>query len=161
MTIGVIADTHGKINPGVFRVLQDVDLILHAGDIGSEHVITELESLAPVQAVTGNVDGFPLLHRWPAFWHRQLAGHSVAMTHILEKLDESTIRHLCTSAGLGRRADILIYGHTHVARVEKVAGTLTINPGAAGPARFRLKPSVGLLRLAENKQPEWEIIQLG
>ena len=65
MKIGVISDTHGDINPAAFNVFNDVELILHAGDIGNSDIITELEALAPVTAVLGNTDGFNLAGRYP------------------------------------------------------------------------------------------------
>ncbi len=160
MKIGLISDTHGRINPEVFRVFEGVDLILHAGDIGTESVIIELRALAPVQAVTGNVDSFPLVHHWPVLWHDTLQGFELVMIHILPGLTPDAMTELGQRVGLVRPPDIVIYGHSHIARIEQVADTLTINPGSAGPARFRSKPSVALLHLDEGEQPKVEPFNL-
>jgi uncharacterized protein len=142
LKIGLISDTHGQLRAKVLESFQGVDLILHAGDIGDLNVITELETLAPVHAVHGNTDDAQVAARYGESVELQVDGVRIAMTH----------GHLLgapTAPGLRRMfptADVIIYGHTHRQRVDP-GKPLLINPGAAGPARFRLKPAVTLLEL--------------
>jgi hypothetical protein len=125
----------------VFQHFEKVELILHAGDIGNPHILTELETIAPVHAVIGNTDGFPLAERVPVVQELTLHGHRVVVTH--GHLLGSPTPELLSVAHPD--ADIIVYGHTHTPYVGRVNGTLIVNPGAAGPARFRLKPSIATL----------------
>ena len=141
MLIGLISDTHGLMRPEALRALSGVDLILHAGDVGAPAVLDALWAIAPVHAVRGNVD---------------LAGRRAPRRAVDLQLDGVRV-HLShghelgspTPAALAARydADVIVYGHTHRPLVTHVGPTLVVNPGAAGAARFNLKPSVGLLTL--------------
>ncbi len=159
MKIGVISDTHGYLDPGVFSVFKNLDLILHAGDIGSEDIITALETLAPVQAVFGNVDGFPFVERYPEVAVVERAGVVIAMTHQFRRLDDPALQHALAEAGHAR-ADVLIYGHSHRAALEERDGVLLFNPGSAGRPRFSLRPAVGLLFLRGGGRFEPRIVYL-
>lgn len=141
MLIGLISDTHGLVRPDVARVLEGVDLILHAGDVGSGDVLAELALVAPVEAVSGNIDPFELM--LPPVYIADLGGTVIHVSHGHE-LGSPTPEKLVANY----HADLIVYGHTHRALVRRVGGTLVVNPGAAGPRRFNLKPSVGLLTLA-------------
>lgn len=155
MIVGLISDTHGMLRPEIFDVFRDVELILHAGDVGHEGILTELQALAPVHAVVGNTDPFPLAGRLPEVQRLELAGTQVVVTH-------GHLQGAPTAARLVREfpeAGVIIYGHTHQSLVERVADTLVVNPGAAGPARFRLKPSVAILELG-TELPQVTIIDL-
>jgi len=143
MLIGLISDTHGLVRPSVIHRLDGVELILHAGDVGSRDVLIELSTVAPVQAVYGNVDDphTPELdqHRWLTLegWRIHVShGHEVG----------SPGPKLLT--GRYPDADILVFGHTHRSVVEWVGTRLVVNPGAAGPRRFDVVPSLALLRLS-------------
>jgi|SRR5215203_6048092 len=144
MLIGLISDTHGLIRPEALEALNGVDLILHAGDVGAAAVLHALSAIAPIHAVRGNVDpaGGPL--RSAIDLH--LEGLRVHLSHGHELGSP-------TPAGLAARydADVIVYGHTHRALIAEVGGTLVLNPGAAGAARFNLKPSIGLLTLPERE----------
>jgi putative phosphoesterase len=140
MLVGLIADTHGLMRPEALSALSGVDVILHAGDVGKAAVLDALWAIAPVHAVRGNVDAEGAgLHD---SLRLQLDGVDVHVSHGHELGSP-------TPAALARRyqADVVVYGHTHRALVTQIGPTLVINPGAAGPARFDLKPSVGLLTL--------------
>ncbi len=139
--IGLIADTHGLVRPHVHRALSGVELILHAGDVGGSDVLRELRLIAPVHAVYGNTD---------------VPGDPELTTEHVAEFDGITVhvRHghelgSPTPAALLARypQDVLVYGHTHRPMVVQAEGRLVVNPGAAGPARFDLRPSVGLLRI--------------
>jgi putative phosphoesterase len=137
--IGLISDTHGLVRPGVFDALAGVDVILHAGDVGGEGVLDELALIAPVRAVCGNTDPEDD-DRLPAELVYTVAGVDIHVSHgdelgapspelLLERYPQA----------------VLVYGHTHRPLITRVAGRLVINPGSAGPRRFKLVPSVGRL----------------
>jgi putative phosphoesterase len=140
--IGLIADTHGLMREEALRALGGADLILHAGDVGRRSVLESLEAVAPVRAVYGNVDAPD--QTLPASLDLELEGVKVHVSHGHEL-------GVPTAAKLAARypADVVVFGHTHRAVIEQVRGTLVVNPGAAGPARFNLRPSVALLSLPE------------
>jgi len=140
MVVGLIADTHGLMRPEALKALSGVDLILHAGDVGESAVLDALWAIAPVHAVRGNVDHDGAGLRDSLLL--QLDGVQVHLSHGHELGSP-------TPAALAARyqADVIVYGHTHRSLVTHVGPTLVINPGAAGPPRFHVKPSVGLLTL--------------
>ena len=144
MRIGLISDTHGQLRPEVFRVFEGVDRILHAGDIGPEDILTELATIAPVDAVIGNTDGWDLRAALPEQRILELEGRTIALLHghVLGSPTPIALRRLHP------RADVIVYGHTHVQKVDE-GMPLVVNPGAAGPARFKLKPSVAILTLSD------------
>jgi putative phosphoesterase len=127
--IGLISDTHGWLDPAAIEALAGVDLICHAGDIGTLAVLEALEAVAPVAAVRGNVDG-GALHDLPEELVLELAGKRLAMRHIAGSPQRPNPR----AAGLIDREspDFFVCGHTHVAVAARLGGTLWINPGAAG-----------------------------
>lgn len=140
MLIGLISDTHGLIRPEALRALDGVDLILHAGDVGGATVLAALRRIAPVQAVFGNTD--PDEPRLPASLDLILEALHVHVSHGHE-LGSPT-----PDALLARYdADVIVFGHTHRPVIERRGGRTVVNPGAAGPARFSLQPSLALLRL--------------
>ena len=143
MKIGLISDTHGKLRPEVFDAFKNVDVILHAGDIGGLDIITELETIAPVHAVHGNTDDFGVRARYGESVSIELEGTRIVVVHG-HLLGSPTPERLRREFA---HADIVVYGHTHVRLIEADARPMLINPGAAGPARFKLKPSVAVLEL--------------
>ena len=153
MLIGLISDTHGLMRPEALRALAGVELILHAGDVGGRGVLEALRTIAPVQAVIGNVDDVddPDLQQQLDL---TLENASVHVSHGHE-LGSPTPEKLLVRYS----ADVLIYGHTHRALMRRVGGRLVVNPGAAGPRRFDLKPSVGLLTIS-GANVEVEIVEL-
>lgn len=142
MIIGLISDTHSLVRPEVFDALKGVDLILHAGDVGGRSVLDELGAIAPVRAVFGNTDvpGDP--HLEPAI-DVTVDGLSIHVSHGHE-LGSPTPPRLLERYS----TDVIVYGHTHKARIDRAGSRLVINPGAAGPRRFNLQPSVARLTIA-------------
>ena len=140
MHIGVISDTHGYLDPRALVALHGVARILHAGDIGSTAIIDQLETIAPVAAVQGNVDaGTPLARRFPATQRLLIEGVRVHMTHVGG-------RPAALALALPEpRPDVYIFGHSHVALLETIEGVLFLNPGAAGRPRFGGGLSVAIL----------------
>ena len=158
LVVGLIADTHGLIRPEVAPALAGVDLIIHAGDVGGRAVLDALSKIAPVEAVYGNVDD----PRDPALARERvltLGGVTVHVSHGHELERLTPERLLMRYSG-----DVLIFGHTHRALIVRdvdLASTarLVVNPGAAGPRRFDLAPSVARLTIV-NGRPDVEIISL-
>ena len=156
MLIGLISDTHGQLRPAICDHFRDVGVILHAGDVGDEDILTELEAIAPVHAVLGNTDGFPLIGRIPEVQQLELENHRIVVVHG-HRLGSPTPQLLRNA---NPDADVIVYGHTHKPLIDRCAGVLVINPGAAGPARFRLKPSIALLQIAAGAEPVVRMIEL-
>lgn len=159
MKIGVISDTHGYIHPKVFSIFNGVDLILHAGDIGNEDVIISLETLAPVKAIHGNVDTFPLITRYPMLLTLDIQGVTICMIHQFFGLNSSKIQEAARKFDK-KKIDVLIYGHTHQAKLNRAEEVFLFNPGSAGKRRFLFKLSVGLLTISENQNCLPEIVYL-
>lgn len=139
--IGLISDTHGLVRPGVYEALAGVDLILHAGDVGGDEILDELALIAPVEAVYGNTD-MPGHPRLAGTIEREIGGLRVHVSHGHEAGSPTPQRLLARYA-----ADVIVYGHTHRQLVTRVEGRLVVNPGAAGPKRFDLTPSVARLTI--------------
>ena len=139
--IGLISDTHGLLRPAVHDALAGVELILHAGDVGGDAVLDELALIAPVRAVSGNTDplGSPRLEDALAL---EIGGVSIHVSHGHEVGRPAPARLLERYA-----ADVIVYGHTHRQLITRVGDRLVVNPGAAGPRRFDLEPSVGRLTI--------------
>ena len=145
LRIGVIADTHGLFDRAILGHFEGVDHILHAGDIGDPSVISQLETLAPVTAVSGNVDGFER-SGYPPETVVELGGKRVAIRHIMYAGGKLTKEG---RAFLDReRPDVCIFGHTHQPKADWHGATLLFNPGSAGPKRFTLPRGLGLLTIA-------------
>jgi hypothetical protein len=151
--IGLISDTHGLVRPSVHKALAGVDLILHAGDVGGDDILDELRLIAPVEAVYGNMDppGNPMLQQSieRSFDHVRVHvshGHELGRP----KPEDVAARYA---------ADVLVYGHTHKQVIARLGGRLVINPGAAGPQRFSLAPSVARLRIM-GTLAEAELVEL-
>jgi uncharacterized protein len=141
--VGIISDTHGLVRPEVYEAFEGVDLILHAGDIGSYDVILELMPIAPVKAVVGNVDT-DLLHRFEENLSLELANRTVHLQHIPQDIPEGE------TLADGRISEIFISGHSHKPMNQQLGSALYFNPGSAGPRRFKLPITVGRITLEEN-----------
>ena len=159
MKIGVISDNHGYMHPKVYDAFVGVERILHAGDIGSLDIITSLEALAPVAAVHGNIDTFPLVTRYPEVLAIDINGVRICIIHEFRGLADSKIQHVATDMRDGK-FDIIIYGHSHKAKIDWVDGVLTFNPGAAGKRRFSLQPAVGILQINDDATFSPQILYL-
>ncbi len=157
MRLGVISDTHGLLRPQVFDVFKEVDHILHGGDVGKPEILTDLETLAPVTAVYGNVDDRELRSRLPQVAEVELDGFAIVVTHG-DQFGHPTPHKLHAAFP---RAEIIVYGHTHMPLLELVDRTVTVlNPGAAGPARFRLAATVGIMELEAGIPPRARLVKL-
>jgi putative phosphoesterase len=157
MRLGIIADTHGLLRPEVFDVFAEVDHILHAGDIGSLDLLTELETIAPVTAVYGNCDDFAVRARVPAVVKRRFEGLDFVLTHG-DELGSPTADGLYAAYP---EAEVIIFGHTHRPLLTTVDLIVTVmNPGGAGRRRFDLPPSVGIMELESGLPPRARLVPL-
>jgi putative phosphoesterase len=151
MKIGIVSDTHGLVRPETIAALAGVERILHLGDVGKHSVLEELEKIAPVTAVRGNVDCEGPCAELPETDVVLLGGHYVYMLHDLNTL------HLDPAAA---KFAAVLSGHTHVANFVTRRGVLYFNPGSCGPRRFELRPTVGLLTVHDNGELEPRIVSL-
>ena len=134
--VGVISDTHGLLRPEAVEALRGSDLIVHAGDVGSPEVLRGLERIAPVTAVRGNNDHGAWAGKLPLTHALEVGGATLYVIHDVHELDLDP-----NAAGLSA----VIAGHSHKPLAEERDGVLFLNPGSAGPRRFRLPVSVGRL----------------
>ncbi len=147
--VGVISDTHGLLRPEALAALTGSDLIVHAGDVGPPGILDRLREIAPVTAVRGNVDTDSWAANLPLTANLTVAGRILYMIH-----DRS---HLALYPPPGDAA-VVVFGHSHQALTETQDGVLFLNPGSAGPRRFRLPVTIGRLHIADRM--ESEIVQL-
>jgi hypothetical protein len=145
VVVGLISDTHGLLRADVFEALAGVDRILHAGDVGPDSLLDELEVIAPVAAVYGNTDA-PGRTRLAESLDLVIAGRTVHVSHGHEVGRTTPETLLATYA-----ADVIVYGHTHRQLVTRVGERLVVNPGAAGARRFDLLPSVARLTISAGR----------
>ncbi|HYO91167.1 MAG TPA: metallophosphoesterase family protein [Pyrinomonadaceae bacterium] len=141
--IGVISDTHGRLDEQVLNLFAGVSRIIHAGDIGNEDLIWQLERVAPVIAVRGNIDSDTMC--FPNERMAVIEGRTFYVRHqfaTVEKMSAAQQRVIEQ-----RMPDVVVFGHSHQAYAGQWRGTLLFNPGSAGPKRFNLPRSVGLLEL--------------
>jgi uncharacterized protein len=155
--IGVISDTHGQFDPKIRNVFKGVSHILHAGDIGGLWVLHELEQIAPVTAVSGNVDEGSVPPGVDAEKTLQLCGLRIFMIHILG--DPQRLARALHQRVDHVRPDVVVFGHSHKPSIQKHGRVLYFNPGSAGPKRFSLPRSLGLLRVQQG-EPHGELIYL-
>ena len=141
MKIGVISDTHGLLRPEALEALAGVNHVIHAGDIGSPEIVPRLQKVAPTTAIRGNVDTQPWAAAFPERATVVLADRSIYVLH-----DPGDLSLDPVTAGF----DIVISGHSHRPRVKIIDGVFHLNPGSAGPRRFRLPITLATLDLSDD-----------
>ncbi len=151
MRIGVVSDTHGLLRPEVAPALAGVERILHLGDVGKPEILKELDKIAPVTAVRGNIDtGGPCSHL-PETEVVMLGDRYLYLLHDLGAL------HLDPAAG---KFAAVLFGHSHVPNFYRKKGVLYFNPGSCGPRRFELPVTLGILTAEEDGDLQAEIVTL-
>ena len=148
LRIGLIADTHGVMHSRVSELFAGVDHIIHAGDVGGEHVLKALRALAPVTYVDGNNDaatGEDVLRF-------EIAGIRVLLTHILPRPSRPAVP--VVQSLRDQPADLVVFGHSHLPHNERVGGVTYFNPASAGPRRFDYPTALGLL---ETRARGWRV----
>lgn len=142
---GVISDTHGLMRPEALAALHGSDVILHAGDIGGADILAALEAIAPVTAIRGNNDGAAWASAIPEHRTIDLNGAKIYLLHDRNELDRYPPPESC---------DVIVTGHSHRPLVERRDGVLYLNPGSAGPRRFRLPVTIAHLTLGREVDAE-------
>ena len=142
LRVGVISDTHGLVRPEAIEALRGADVIVHAGDVGGPHVLRELGELAPVIAVRGNVDTEPWAKALPDRRRLELGGANVLLLH-----DRAIVGASPAAEGV----DVVVFGHSHEPLTDRQGGVLWFNPGSAGPKRFSLPVSLGVLEIEDGR----------
>ena len=151
MKIGLISDTHGLVRPEALRELRGADQLIHAGDVGSAEVVEALRELAPITVIRGNVDRDRWGRSLPDIATVELEGNRVHVLHAIQDLD-------LDPAAEG--VDVVVAGHSHQPKVERRDRVLYVNPGSAGPRRFRLPVTVAWLYLSRRRSPRARIVEL-
>jgi uncharacterized protein len=136
--LGLISDTHGLLRPEATEALRGAELIIHAGDVGGPEILAALSQLAPVIAVRGNIDTGPWAETLPFSKTVQVGSVTIFVQHDLKQIDVNSS---------ARRYDIVVTGHSHKARAFEKDGVFYVNPGGAGPRRFKLPVTLALLNL--------------
>lgn len=147
--VGIISDTHGLLRPQAITALQNSHLILHAGDIGNPEVLEELRTIAPVVAVRGNNDRGDWASSLPIQEHITIEGISLQMLHIAQELVLQP----------GTTTHIVVSGHSHKPAIVELNDRLYVNPGSAGPRRFKLPVAIAQLHI-DGTSAQAEIIEL-
>lgn len=147
MKIGIISDTHGLLRAQVFEVFDGVEHILHAGDVGDPDILVELAAIAPVTAVWGNVDGMEIRARVPEVARLELGGVRAAVVHGMQ-FGSPTPQKV---AAAHPDAGLVVFGHSHRPLIQQVGPTLAVNPGSAGPRRFKDPVTVALAEVEDGK----------
>jgi putative phosphoesterase len=142
LKIGLISDTHNLVRPQAIGALAGVDRIVHAGDICSPEVLDELRKIAPIVAVRGNNDIGPWADSIPITERIEIGGVSIYVVHDLGELDFDP-----KAAGFG----VVVSGHSHQPVIDEKDGVLFVNPGSAGPRRFKLPVSIATLEISAGK----------
>ena len=137
--VGLISDTHGLVRPQAMAALHGVDLIIHSGDIGKPQVLEALKRIAPLVAVKGNIDRDGWAKRLPETKTVRIGDIRILVIHNVNELDFNPA---------ARRYNVIVSGHSHMPSVVTRDGVLFVNPGSAGPRRFRLPVALGKLRVA-------------
>ena len=151
--VGLISDTHGLVRPDIARVFSGVELILHAGDVGGAEVLESLKKIAPIEAVYGNVDD----PHDPALARERVVTLGAVTIHVSHGHE---VGRPSAELMLARyRGDVVVFGHTHRAVVHDAGQRLCVNPGAAGPRRFDVRPSVARLVITAG-HPRVEIVSI-
>lgn len=150
LRVAVISDTHGLLRPEATAFLRGCNHIVHAGDIGSEQVLQELSAIAPVTAVRGNNDKGPWARALP---ETELAQFGEVLAYVIHDLAQLDIEP--QAAGV----TVVVSGHSHQPLIQERDSVLYVNPGSAGPRRFKLPIAVAELNVA-GKSVTSRIVQL-
>jgi len=140
MRIGIISDTHGLLRPYAIKHLAGTDHVSHAGDIGAPEVIGGLRRIAPTTAIRGNIDAGEWAKDYPDTERIALGGRVLYVVHNLKSMELDP-----TASGI----DVIISGHSHRPKIETKNGVLYVNPGSAGPRRFKLPIALAFLMLSD------------
>jgi putative phosphoesterase len=149
--VGVISDTHGLLRPEALDVLRGSDMIIHAGDVGKPEVIARLGEVVPLHVVCGNIDNGSWAAALPQTELVEVGGHRFFVLHDIAQLDADPV-----AAGFAA----VVFGHSHRPSIETRNGVLFLNPGSAGPRRFKLPITVARVKTS-GRHIRADIVDLG
>lgn len=153
---GLISDTHGLLRAQIFDLFQGVDHIIHAGDLGSSDILVELQAIADVTAVWGNVDSLELRRQLPEVAEIEVCGSKLVVVHG----QQFPTARGSTIAPAFPAADCVVYGHSHLPAIDHIGTTLAVNPGSAGRRRFSQPVSAGFLTVCDGGDVQAELVEL-
>jgi putative phosphoesterase len=145
LRIGVLSDTHGLLRPEALAALMGVHHILHAGDVGASEILALLRQIAPVTAISGNIDEHGPCAYLPPTEVVELGGYLVYLVHSVYDLDIDPV-----AAGIS----VVVSGHSHRPEIARRNGVLYLNPGSCGPRRFSLPITVAILTIGDSIEAE-------
>ncbi|KHE93108.1 MAG: metallophosphatase family protein [Candidatus Scalindua rubra] len=148
--LGIISDTHGLVRQSVVKLFKDVDLIVHAGDVGTQEALETLQTVATVHPVRGNVDSGEWTDKLPLTEVVEVGQVYLYVLHDLNSLDLDPV-----TAGF----NVVISGHSHIPKIKNKDGILFLNPGSAGPIRFKYPASIAFLYI-KGTSIEVELVEL-
>jgi uncharacterized protein len=148
--LGLISDTHGLLRPEALELLRPCTHIVHAGDVGGPEILAQLESVAPVTAIRGNVDSGAWADELPVTAAVQVGDLNIYVVHDVHDLDLNPV-----VAGI----DLVVSGHSHRPGVRVQSGVCYLNPGSAGPRRFQLPITLARMR-ASRPSPSIELVDI-
>ena len=161
LKIGLLSDTHGFLDPAIYKYFKDCDEIWHAGDLGSIQVFDELVKFKPTRAVYGNIDGHIIRSAMPEHIYFEVEGLKVYITHIGGYPGRYNLE---VKSFLQKNAtNLFICGHSHILKVmyDKTFNLLHINPGAAGNHGFHQVKTLIRFEISEGKPQNLEVIEIG
>ena len=161
MAIGLISDTHGYLDDRILHHLKECDEIWHLGDVGDPTVLDQLEALAPLRGVHGNIDGTAVRKRLPAFDVLEFDALRILMIHIAGPMSRYSPE--CRKLITQHLPDVLICGHSHILKVKRdeKMGLMYINPGAAGRHGFHKVRTLCRFEVNSGRLEHFEAIELG
>jgi uncharacterized protein len=156
--IGIISDTHGVVPEAVYKIFDNVDFVIHAGDFGGMEIVKKIESIAPMYAITGNVDVFDLPHVFPKRRQIEISGIKFFIEHNIFRPVNHYLK--LKRDPIFSDSDFIIYGHTHFPQIEEYGNYVYFNPGSTTQPRKGKDPSVGLIEVENGKTLRKEIVFL-
>jgi putative phosphoesterase len=158
MKIGIISDTHNYLNPKVAGHFEGVDLIIHAGDIGSPAILEKLEKLAPIKAIRGNTDYRGTVSALPEIIATNRENVNFLIIHDIGNIN--SFRERLNRGDFSPLPQVIIFGHTHQAFYKEIDGFLFVNPGSASTSRDHRKPSVMIMELNDSHIESYRLLEL-
>ncbi len=162
MKIGLLSDTHGYLDPKIYKYFENTDELWHAGDIGTPAVMDELEAFKPTRFVFGNIDGHKIRERAPEYQCFKAEGLNILILHIGGKPPGYTKQAITLIEE--HEPDVFICGHSHILRIThdpKRPELLYLNPGAVGKAGFHKVKTIVRFEINEGKISQMQAIELG
>jgi len=158
MKIGLISDTHNKLHQDITTIFKDMDLILHAGDIGGYDILEKLQGIASTKAVYGNTDIYSIASTLPSQISMQVEGKQLLLIHNIGNVKNFVWK--IRRGDYPEQPEIVVFGHTHRPSFDEYMDFLFINPGSASFPRRESRPSIMILEITKNGSLSHKVITL-